>query len=112
VNGGKCWSYRYSVVLGRFFMRISEFGGSGPVRIREVKLMSLATAVNSAIALHNLEKTCPSCAYTTEYVGKLRNLLSPAGGQGTRLDFTYAYADFRLAAGTITQSLGNTIFRA
>lgn len=101
-----------SVVLGRFFMRIPEFGGNGPVWIREVKLMSLATAINSAIALHNLEKTCPSCAYAAEYISKLRNLLSPRSGQGTRLDFIYAYADFRLAAGSITQIIGNTILRA
>jgi hypothetical protein len=101
-----------SVVLGRFFMHIPEFSGTGPVWIREIKLMSLATAVNSAIALHNLEKTCPSCSHTAEFAGKLRNVLCPAGGQGTRLDFIYAYAEFRRAAGTITQTLGNTIFRA
>jgi hypothetical protein len=101
-----------SVVLGRFFMRIPEFSGSGPVWIREVKLMSLATVVNSAIALHNLEKTLPTCSFTAQYVSKLRNLLSPGDGKGTRLDFIYAYAEFRRKAAEITQTLGNTVFRA
>ncbi len=98
-----------SVVLGRFFMRVPEFGGSGPVWIREVKLMSLASAVNSAIALHNLEKASPAYGYTEEYTAKLRNLLSPGKGHGTRLQFIYAYAEFRLTAGLITQSVGERV---
>ncbi|MFL6353076.1 MAG: hypothetical protein ACJ74Z_14680 [Bryobacteraceae bacterium] len=100
-----------SVVLGRFFMRIPEFGGSGPVWIREVKLMSLATAINSAIALHNLEKTCPSFAYTAEFVDKLRKFLSPQGGHGTGLDLMCAYNDFRETAKAITGALGNAVLR-
>jgi hypothetical protein len=100
-----------SVVLGRFFMRIPEFSGSGPVWIREVKLSSLATAVNSAIALHNLEKTLAGCSFTAQFVSKLRDLLSPGDGKGTRLDFIYAYAEFRRTAAEITQILGKTVFR-
>lgn len=100
-----------SVLLGRFFMRIPEFSGSGPVWIREVKLSSLATAVNSAIALHNLEKTLAGCSFTAQFVSKLRNLLSPGDGKGTRLDFIYAYAEFRRTAAEITQILGKTVFR-
>jgi hypothetical protein len=43
-----------SLVVGQFFRRLPDFEGGGPVWIRDLKLMSLGTSVNSAIALHNL----------------------------------------------------------
>jgi hypothetical protein len=92
-------------------MRIPEFGGSGPVWIREVKLMSLATAVNSAIALHNLEKTCSECAFTKDYVDKLRSLLEAGSAGGSRLKFIGAYDEFRRAAAGITKTIGTAVLR-
>jgi hypothetical protein len=115
-----CWSlFRAflanlnSVVLGRYFARIPEFGGGGgPVWIREVKLMSLATAINSCIALHNLEivQNTPG-AYTTKYIGELQRFLSPATGTGSRLDFIRAYEQFRITASDIATTLGREILR-
>ncbi|HZS53538.1 MAG TPA: hypothetical protein VFA65_03985 [Bryobacteraceae bacterium] len=116
---GRCWSLLRaflvnlnSVVIGRYFMRVPEFGGSGPVWIREVKLMSLATAINSCIALHNLEiiQKTPA-AYTKDYIGALQNFLCPNGGKGSRLDFICAYEKFRLAASRIATTLGEQILR-
>lgn len=114
---GLCWNLLRaflvslnSVVLGRYFMRIPEFGGSGPVWIREVKLMSLATALNSSIALHNLElvQHTPD-AYTQRYFQVLRNFLS---SDGSRLDFMRAYEQFRTMAGRIATELGTNILPA
>jgi hypothetical protein len=112
----RCWSILRaflvslnSVVLGRFFFRIPEFGGTGPIWIREVKLMSLATAVNSAIALHNLQNVRSSCNFTAAFAEKLRRLLSLGNRSGTRMTFIQAYADFRRTAGEIMQTLGETV---
>jgi hypothetical protein len=116
---GRCWSLLRaflvnlnSVVIGRYFMRVPEFGGSGPVWIREVKLMSLATSVNSCIALHNLEliQRTPA-AYTKDYIGALQNFLCPNNGKGTRLDFICAYEKFRLMASRIATALGEKVLR-
>lgn len=99
-----------SVAIGRFFRRVPEFGGGGPVWVREVKLMSLASAVNSAIALHNLEVmgTIPE-TYAKSYIDELRNFLSPADGHGTRLEFINAYERFRATANDISASLSKDV---
>ncbi|MBV9267225.1 MAG: hypothetical protein JO061_13730, partial [Acidobacteriaceae bacterium] len=116
---GWCWSLLRaflvslnSVVLGRYFTRVPEFGGSGPVWIREVKLMSLATAINGSIALHNLEilHGTPE-KYSQEYFRDLQGFLSPKHGVGTRLDFICAYEQFRRTAGRIASTLGQEILR-
>lgn len=120
VRLGRCWTLLRaflvslnSVVLGRFFMRIPEFGGSGPVWIREVKLMSLATAVNSGIALHNLEiKQGTPGAYSKSYISALQNFLSPNNGDGSRLDFICAYENFRVTASRIATTLGADVLRS
>ena len=113
-----CWSLLRaflvalnSVVLGRYFMRVPEFGGGkGPVWIRGVKLMSLATAVNSCIALHNLEKIRNGgTAYSTEYMDKLRGFLSAANNPTSRSELMAAYEQFREEANAIAVNLGDKI---
>ncbi len=102
-----------SVVLGRYFMRIPEFGGGGgPVWIRGVKLMSLGTAVNSAIALHNLEiiQNKPG-EYANNYVSKLQDFLAPSDKKTTRQDFIHAYEQFRKTANDIATELAEKVLR-
>ncbi|MBV8895546.1 MAG: hypothetical protein JO051_03465, partial [Acidobacteriaceae bacterium] len=68
-----------SIVLGRFFEEVSEFAGSsGPIWVRDVKLMSLSTAVNGYIALHNLNclRKVPFKPGTAEYLNALQTFLN------------------------------------
>jgi hypothetical protein len=67
-----------SLAIGRFFGRLPDFDGSGPVWIRDLTLMSLATSVNSAIALHNLKLAMPKMQFDPlDYWNALRGYLSP-----------------------------------
>ena len=50
----------HSLDLGRFFGRLADFEGNGPIWSRDLKLMSLATSINSWIALHNLVLNSPA----------------------------------------------------
>jgi hypothetical protein len=102
-----------SVVLGRYFVRVPEFGGgAGPVWIRGVQLMSLGTAVNSCVALHNLEilQHTPG-KYTSSYFSKLRSFLAEDDGKTTRRDFIEQYEQFRQTADQISIQLSTDVLR-
>jgi hypothetical protein len=99
-----------STALGRYFMPVPEFsGGSGPVWIREVKLMSMATVVNGGIALHNigLIQHEPH-KYKCRYGDALKAFLSPETN-ATRLQFLEAYGHFLRTAKDIAAELGEDI---
>jgi len=75
-----------SLDIGRFFGRLPDFEGSGPVWIRDLKLMSLATSVNSAIALHNLKLAMPQTDLNPlDYWQPLQTFLSPQPERNRRV---------------------------
>jgi hypothetical protein len=100
-----------SVILGRYFMHIPEFGsGTGPIWIRGVQLMSLGTAVNSCIALHNLELIQGNHPNrSVEYANKLRAFLGDGQPDSSRLDFIREYQQFRQTANDIAAELCSTV---
>ncbi len=101
-----------SVVLGRFFERVPEFGGSGPVWVREMKFVSLASAVNSTIALKNLSQIGFGVNYATSYLNSLRNFLSVSEcAAGTRLKFIRRFDVFRRKANMISAELGVSVIQ-
>lgn len=116
----RCWSLLKgflvtlnSVVLGRYMERAPEFSGNGPVWMREVKLLSLASSINSAIALHNLDQTgCLNRKFAPPYIGSLRNFLNPAQTvKPSRLIFIRAYEAFRLTSASISKQLSDSILQ-
>jgi hypothetical protein len=102
------------IVLGRFFTQVSEFsGGSGPVWIRDVKLMSLSTVVNGYVALHNLDSLRKNAieARAPTYRDALKMFLmtpTPPSNRDRR-KFVEAYRAFRRSADDISVELGNTV---
>jgi len=99
-----------SVALGRYFIAVPEFSGSsGPVWIREVKLMSMATVVNGGITLHNIELIQHKQGkYTGRYGDALKAVLSPEPN-ATRLQFLEAYGSLLRTAKDIAAELGEEI---
>ena len=66
-----------SLAIARFFKRLPDFDGSGPIWVRDLKLTSLASSVNSAIALHNLDLLMPHPQLKAEdYWAALEGFLS------------------------------------
>lgn len=119
VQFANCWSIFHaflvtlnSLVLGRSFTRLPDFNGSGPVWIREVKLMSLASAVNSCIALHNLQQALPPLRTCRDrYWAALTRFLSTQHCKGGRRDFIQNYAAFRRTGADIADFLSRNILR-
>lgn len=121
VQFAACWSVvraflatLRSVVLGRFFTRLPDFNGSGPIWMREVKVLSLATSVNSSIALHNLHNLTSSClvqSWRNRYWQALAALLSQERPQRSRRLFIRDYQTFRETAASITDELGRKILK-
>jgi len=95
-----------SLAIGRFFARLPDFDGSGPVWIRDLKLMSLATSVNSAIALHNLELAMPSLKMDRPgYWNTLKKFLAPECPGRLRSQFIADYRKFRNKAAEVSRTL-------
>ena len=66
-----------SLAIARFFKRLPDFDGSGPIWVRDLKLTSLASSVNSAIALHNLDLRMPHPQLKAEGYWELSNSSCP-----------------------------------
>ena len=100
-----------SVALGRYMERLPEFAGSGPVWMREVKVRSLTSFINSSIALHNLDRTqCLNERYAEEFFESLQKFLNPAHrGKATRVTFIGTYQAFRQTAAKISKQLGELV---
>ena len=115
-----CWSLLRpllvslnSVELGRFFQRVPEFGGNGPVWIREMKLISLASAVNSHIALRNLAINGFEEDQAPTYRKYLQNFLSLSGSEtATRLHFIQSFDAFRVVANEISAKLSTSVLQS
>jgi hypothetical protein len=98
-----------SLDIGRFFNRFSDFEGSGPIWVRDLKLMSIATSVNSAIALHNLELAMPATSVDPkEYWSKLKNYLSPKETRDRNV-LRQEYKTFVNTARSISATLSSTV---
>jgi hypothetical protein len=91
---------------------VPDFEGNGPVWIREVKLMSLATSVNSSIALHNLALRMKAVKpYRDEYWEALGRYLAPQSIKRTRRDLVDHYHAFRCVAAKISEALSVEVLR-
>jgi hypothetical protein len=98
-----------SLEISRFFRRLPDFDGSGPVWMRDLKLMSLATSVNSAIALHDLKLIqAQSLADPKDYWAALHNYLSPEPKR-TRLVMLQQYKQFTMKAAEISKLLSENV---
>ena len=100
-----------SLVLGRFFTRVPDFSGSGPVWIRELKLMCVGTSMNSVIALHNLKlEDAPVESLQTAYWSALSTFLAQDSETArTRAQFILDYRCLRSTANTVSQKLSADI---
>ena len=98
-----------SLVIARFFGRLPDFEGTGPVWIRDFKLMSLATSVNSAIALHNLKLAVPLPQLDPEdYWKALQDFLSPEPRRDRRR-ILWQYRLFLEKAAQISRTLSEKV---
>src|SRR5205823_4245603 len=98
-----------SLVIARFFGRLPDFEGTGPVWIRDFKLMSLATSVNSAIALHNLKLAVPLPQLDPEdYWKALQDFLSPEPRRDRRR-ILWQYRLFLEKAAHISRNLSEKV---
>ena len=99
-----------SLAIGRFFARLPDFDGSGPVWIRDLKLMSLATSVNSAIALHNLELAMPSLKMDRSgYWNTLKKFRAAESRGRLRSQFIADYRKFRNKAAEVSRTLSSRV---
>jgi hypothetical protein len=95
-----------SLDIGRFFGRLPDFEGSGPVWIRDLKLVSLATSVNATIALHNLGLEMPSLYINaTGYWQALKTYMAPMSAGRDRSQLLVDFRAFRNKAIEITKDL-------
>lgn len=99
--------------IGRFFHRVPEFGGTGPVWIREVKLLSLPSAMNSVVALHNLAEIGVLGAKSANSFGNcLKAFLDLASnGSATRREFIQTFDLYRRQAKATSVEVGTGILQ-
>jgi hypothetical protein len=98
-----------SLDIGRFFAKFSDFEGSGPIWVRDLKLMSFATSVNSEIALHNLQLTRPATLVDPKnYWQKLKHYLSPQAARDRNV-IREEYKTFVNTARSISATLSATV---
>ncbi len=114
-----CWSTFHEFLttlqtldLGRFFAQLPDFRGSAPIWVREVKVLSLMTATNSSIALHNLQSSgALRKTWNDRYRLHLGHLFSRRDQNRSRAQFIKAYRVFGHVSARITQLLGNDILK-
>lgn len=113
-----------NLAIGRHFVRLPEFDGSGPVWIRQMRPLSLANPVNSAIALHNLGRSDPISedwsksywALANEFIATCSLYRRDGNGTGpitakpkTREQIADAYKNFRFTAAQFAYLLSKQI---
>ena len=114
-----CWSTFHEFLatlqtldLARFFAQLPDFRGSAPIWVREVKVLSLMTATNSSIAIHNLQSSgALKKSWNDRYRRHLGHLFSHRDQNRSRAQFIKAYRVFGHVSARITQVLGNTILK-
>ena len=101
-----------SLFVGRHMTRLSDFSGSGPVWIHEIKLMAPASYMNSAAALHNLRFHWDGAnAFYDEYRQKLTILFGPLSVSRNRNKWIDDHRAFRKTAAQITDELSRRVVR-
>ncbi|HYZ72980.1 MAG TPA: hypothetical protein VE641_07860, partial [Chthoniobacterales bacterium] len=95
-----------SLDVARYFKQIPDFNGSGPIWVRDLRMTSLATSVNSAIALHNLSltKTLPQVK-AEDYWNPLSSFLSASN----RKQLISQYRNFTLKAADINRIVSDKV---
>ena len=114
-----CWSAIRGVLVtlnslfvGRHMTRLSDFSGSGPVWIHEIKLMAPASYMNSAAALHNLRFHWEGAnTLYEEYRQKLTILFGPLSLSRNRNKWIDDHRAFRETAARITDELSRRVVR-